>query len=669
MRNLKILIFSLFITFMFNLTVFAAPYINLTLSYGGKIHTYNAEEVYLFVNSEKINDLTMPPIILNGYTLVPIREIFEPLGASVEWIKDTEEIEIIYKNNNLKIKVGNKNTILNNNNFEMLIEPKLINSKTMIPVRFVSEALGLNVEWKGDTREINISEKIVIESNLNGNLESIKMPDSDERTFEIYADKKIEKYEVNKIEDNLIALDIYNFNNKIKDSTLQSVTDVVSNVNIEQKEGDVTRFTFKTLKDLNHNVFLSEDGKTIFVNFGGSQIKKIELINENETSDILKIYFEYIPDLSIEKIDNKIIIKLKNSSIINLSENIQEGNYVSSVRYTQNNEENTTQNIDIELEINKDVNFKKEVNNNILIIKIGENLPAEDKPNISLDRQFIIDKKDEIKVDLTSILHNDDYLNKAYTLKFGQDISNLISIGEYKINNELVDKIIVENIEDKTELIIKSNNIIAVDITEDNSKIYINILRPKEKYKNIIVIDPGHGGKDPGTIGNGLVEKEITLDISLKLLKLFENDKDIKLYFTRTSDVYPTFDDRTNMANEVGDMFISIHINAADKNPKASGSEVYYLNPNTSDTGLNSKAIADILQSKLISLGTKDRGVRKSNFKVLRDSNIPSVLCEIAFVTNDEDAKKLSSESFRQDVARVLYEGCKELMLNYSSKK
>lgn len=688
MDKIKKITLSLFFIIIYSQNVFSAPYVNLRITYDGKTHSYNKEKVYLHINSEKVENLPMEPIILNNYTLVPAREVFERIGASVLWNEHKEEVKIIYNDMNVLIKINDKNAFVNNKLFKMPIDAKIINGKTMIPVRFVSEAIGFLVEWNNITRVINISEiildKIVnIESTTestnnittfhenNKNLisiEKITMPDSDQKTFSISANKQIERFEKVILGDNLVAIDIYNSKNNIKGNKFESVSENVFNVYIENKENNVTRFIFKTKNDVfNHN-FLSNDKKTIFVNFGGNDIKSIELYNDGDI-DVLKIRGEFAPNVEIIKreTENKLVINIKNSSITEFNENINKGKYVSNIKYSKEHDYNFS----IIIDLIQDAHFTSNVEGQYTIIKIGKVNNDKINPITSIqNKQFIIEKNNNLNIDIKNIKHEDDYLNKKYILTFERDISSLILPGEYSIDNEFVEGIIVKNVNGVTQVIINCKKITAVNITEDSSKIYINTISPKEKYKNIIVIDPGHGGSDPGTSGNGLIEKHINLDITIRLLKLFENNNDIKVYSTRLTDIYPNFNDRTNMANEVGDIFISIHQNSADKNPNPNGTEVFYLNSNTSDRGITSKEMAKIFQYNLVkSLNTLDRKIKTSNLIVLRNSKIPAILCEVGFISNQIEASKLATESYRQLVAQTLYNSCIEVLEKYPSNR
>lgn len=205
-----------------------------------------------------------------------------------------------------------------------------------------------------------------------------------------------------------------------------------------------------------------------------------------------------------------------------------------------------------------------------------------------------------------------------------------------------------------------------------------------------IVIDPGHGGEDPGAIGpGGIPEKEITLDIALKLKSLLEQNSDLKVVLTRDKDVYVPLEVRTAIANsERADLFISIHANST-RNRNVSGFEVYTLNftkdPHAieiaaSENSVSSKTIGELesLIKKII-LNTKKEesvnlakfiesnftkvtnvkslGVKEAPFYVLIGAEMPSVLIEVGFLSNINDRKRLCSESFRENVAHGLFNG------------
>jgi N-acetylmuramoyl-L-alanine amidase len=210
-----------------------------------------------------------------------------------------------------------------------------------------------------------------------------------------------------------------------------------------------------------------------------------------------------------------------------------------------------------------------------------------------------------------------------------------------------------------------------------------------------IVVDAGHGGHDTGTIGpNGLQEKDLVLDVALKLGKLLENKLGAEVVYTRDDDTFIPLETRTAIANkEQADLFISIHANSSD-DPTARGVETYYLNFTSRADALEVAArenavseqsihelqdlvkkialkekigesrefASDVQHSLYAGLSAKspslrNRGVKKAPFVVLIGANMPSILAEISFVSNPDDARKLKTNDYRQRIADSLYKG------------
>jgi N-acetylmuramoyl-L-alanine amidase len=210
-----------------------------------------------------------------------------------------------------------------------------------------------------------------------------------------------------------------------------------------------------------------------------------------------------------------------------------------------------------------------------------------------------------------------------------------------------------------------------------------------------IVVDAGHGGHDTGTIGpNGLMEKELVLDVALRLGRLLETRLGADVIFTRDDDTFIPLETRTAIANEKqADLFISIHANSSH-DPSARGVETYYLNftsnPDALEVAARENAVSeksifelqdlvkkitlkekieesrelatDVQQSLYSGLATRhmtlrDRGVKKAPFVVLIGANMPSILAEISFVSNPTDAAKLEASGYREKIAESLYKG------------
>lgn len=162
-----------------------------------------------------------------------------------------------------------------------------------------------------------------------------------------------------------------------------------------------------------------------------------------------------------------------------------------------------------------------------------------------------------------------------------------------------------------------------------------------------VCLDYGHGGKDPGAVGNDLQEKDIVLQIGTKVTQILERHN-VKVTLTRTTDVFVELNERANIANRAkADMFVSLHCNSF-ANPQAQGVEVYAY-PNSAEGKLLSKNILDsIVGDKLY---TKNRGVKTNSFAVLRRTKMPACLVEYGFISNIEDVEILVTKQDELAVA------------------
>jgi N-acetylmuramoyl-L-alanine amidase len=168
----------------------------------------------------------------------------------------------------------------------------------------------------------------------------------------------------------------------------------------------------------------------------------------------------------------------------------------------------------------------------------------------------------------------------------------------------------------------------------------------------VVMIDPGHGGKDSGAVGiGGLQEKNIILPISQKLGRILQQNG-VQVILTRDSDYFVSLQGRVDLAKRANaDVFVSIHTNSAGlERPDVSGLETYYY-----DSGLG---LARIVHSSILrSVNVRDRGVRRARFYVLRKSSMPSILIEAGYMTGREDIAKLKNSQYQEQMAEAIARG------------
>lgn len=245
-----------------------------------------------------------------------------------------------------------------------------------------------------------------------------------------------------------------------------------------------------------------------------------------------------------------------------------------------------------------------------------------------------------------------------------------------------------------------------VDVKRSPGKIVMSISDRKRRMIKTVVIDPGHGGKDPGAVGyKGLKEKDVALDIGKKLARILK-EKGYNVIMTRTTDEFIPLSERTKIADKArADLFVSIHCNAAPL-AKKNGTETYFLsaaktdwaraveakenssvrfektaeNPKPSinyilwDMAQNeflkesSELAIEIQESLCKQIKRKNRGVSQANFYVLRLNYMPAVLVETAFISNHREGKLLSSSRFRQKVAKGVANGIDAFAKKYAQR-
>jgi N-acetylmuramoyl-L-alanine amidase len=291
---------------------------------------------------------------------------------------------------------------------------------------------------------------------------------------------------------------------------------------------------------------------------------------------------------------------------------------------------------------------------------------------------------------------------------------------EFVINGSLVSKIRIGQFDNETVRIVfdlvNPGYEFKIISLEDPYRLVIDVYSDKQSkeqksndtkvtLKRKIVIDPGHGGKDPGAIGiKGLKEKDVVLDIALKVKDILKSDPQYEIILTRDKDIFIPLNERTEIANKANaDLFISIHANASPK-VYANGVETYLLNWTDDEEAIRVAARENAISIKKMkklkgelgfmlaslereakrddsvrlagyvhnaissslqkSFSRHDNGVKQALFYVLVGAQMPSCLLEVSYISNPQEEKLLSEDSYRMQIAESIAEGIK----NYFNK-
>ena len=270
----------------FNSTITQAA--SYTLYYDGQQHEYTGSSYKLIIDDEYI-ETSVEPLIFNDYTLVPVRDVFETIGASVNYISLKQEIYVNYNNTHIKLAIGDNTAYINSKSLLIPggITPMLISvdggdAKTMVPLRFISENLGFTVDFDGDKGLIGISTKTAV---VNTNIIDFQFREYDELTtkIEVYSDKPITSMTSPKQTDsNVLYFDIDNCSYSLPNSNL------IDTIPIKQlrfgSSDNKTRIAIDTNNMKSYKVNLSKDKMAILISVTASSPET----DENGKEDYIK---------------------------------------------------------------------------------------------------------------------------------------------------------------------------------------------------------------------------------------------------------------------------------------------------------------------------------------------------------------------------------------------
>ncbi len=577
--------------------------------------TMALDRVSVNLNEKKL-EADVPGVNYKGNTLTPVRALAEKLGAEVKWDESnkvatikTSDKTIELKQNSFTAKVDGKEVeIPNKAAIESITTPGSDGGRTMAPLRFISEALGADVKWVKETNTANITSK-------NNEVEKPVKPEEDKKPVIPVIEEKPE-IKLNRIK-SIIAKDVDG--SKIPEIHIEAESEI--------KYKDVTSNSKTLVIDIADSLI---DEKAITENCNAIEQITAKQITNNKNEKTVRITIqlnEKLDDLEYEIKKDKKNLKIK---IINKLAGIEmqtiDGREAIVIRNVYTSKTNS-------FSLSNPNRLVVDVRNTNLN-NIGSQVSTDIVKELRLGQYTGHEYDPTEKVARVVLDISENYENPSYTTE--ERGNDLIIFVEGTKKAPVVEKPKPEVVEPpKSEVVIPPS--------------YDNNTTTKQK---VIVIDAGHGGSDPGAVSNGLREKDLTLSVALKTRDKLEA-LGYKVIMTRATDSFPSLGDRYKLANaQSADAFISIHINAATAG--ASGIETFY----TPKSGQDRAGFAKSIQDELInSLGAKNRGVKTANFAVIKNTNMVSILTELGFITNVNEAKQLSTDSYQEKAAAAIANG------------
>ena len=630
-----------------------------------------------------------PGVIVNSRTLVPVSAILKELGVAYEWKAQTEEVLFAYNGKNIVLKIDSPYAMVNGVKTLLpdSVPPKIMTYKsttgelvgrTYVPLAFISEMLGLDRSWIAETRTVAINKKAQSLTDAYINIYSYYP----EIRFKVTGEVDATTYAIDGADVGGQDKTVIDFQNTIlmppKNAVIQNGIWVytikdqiygIDKIEIAQTSTNPnnTRVTIYQNERRGNKIYYDAAKKEMVVQLVNT-VSDVS-VEKIFSSDTVVLKSREIPNYNADIKDNQIIVDIIGSELL-----INNGNYqslpvnqgkIKSISYTQLDTKQfggdmysamdlvTRMTVELTEKVTYDDFYVEHIDGN-LYVYVSEN-PIN---NFNYVKQN--NESGRLEINLFSAAEtgiNYDATTRKLSLRIPKDKTDL-GLFNQTINDNIVDSFIVTDIgaEYLVDVILAENTSYTKGTSATAVLIQFTnkVIQDSEHKETLIVIDAGHGGKDPGAVGTKTQEKILTLKAATLLQSELEK-LGFKVYMTRSTDEYVGLYDRAAMANDLdATLFVSIHINAFT-NASVSGIEVLYGN----DSMSSDKGLAQSIQKKLVgALGAVDRGVdSRPRLVVLKETQMTSVLCELGFITNAAEQDKLMSESYLKKAAKAMADG------------
>ncbi len=697
---------------------------SLKLSYDNKATTYSGVHGKVSFDGKDINVKNMPTLIFGNTAMIQAYRVFSNnLGVKYRYYPGSGKLIFTQGDITLKMELGSSIVEINGQRADCGTAPQLVKNletgveTVMVPAMFVSKALGYDYAWNTNTKtsEISTSSLVGVRPNLiissgsssgmfeeieyfNWTLEESLVTEVEKAKAALNSNKNLVLNEGSN--SNLMTLtEVYNnstetlnlqFSGKLDSvsathegnqviialkntfATAQSFTsnyEIIERVSVEYDYENLETNVIVTLRDESANFSLtpSADSLSLSVEFFPNYITKV-------FAGISQEGYQYVSFDALSNLHPKITEDANNLYLQfdNTRNGVGEKIYTADLL-----DEDSIDNVMFE---------SPSINSSILIIEKPTSESTYGLHEDGTTLTLFIDKEEKIPVindtpiqiylpegiEAKDIKDEDRYYNKQIILTLPGDHRAFYTTNPIINSYSNVANVKVSYANQKTVITVTTNKIQGYQYTIEDGILTLTVDAPSKIYDKIVILDAGHGGKDPGAVNGSTREKVINFNVLNVYAKDYFANSGIKVYYTRVDDTLIALKDRANFASEVeADLFISLHCNAAS-NTAARGTSVYYSSTNKAKTksGLTSKILASRLVNSLSSnLGTKNLGIIDKGFVVVRDNTVPAVLIELAFLTNPGDKANLITTSFQKNAAKTIYETVVDIFDDYPTNR
>lgn len=568
-------------------------------------------------------DMEVPPVIVEGRTLVAVRFIGEAVGGQVEWDPERRAVTVSTGKDTVILTIGRREALVNDEPVAMEVPALLVANRTMVPLRFIAEALDCTVEWDDATRTANI---LRWPSAVTG------------MTYETDAGSSRVRLSLSapllsvtpRTEGKSVHLDLYPAE-VTAGQTERLVYDGLAQAIRLSNNGRTTTLTADLWAVPPYRYTVSPDGRELILEFA-PLVQRVQFHEEGRSPQVtIATTGEVAYTVQEDKTGHRLILDLAEAvaaADIPAVQEINDGG-VRTIRTTATRDGGTR----VVLELSRELHYD--------IVSTSLGLEIRFLPQL-------LDVKTERHDDRTRLVLQGDLPMDAHVTV--RDKQLLIEIpqgrsamgsGVVAVDDPLVKQVRIQEGDnpDTTQITVDLAYYISHELVSSGGKQVVVDLINSPLYGKRVWVDAGHGripggSDDPGAIGTtyGTKEKVVNLEVALALQRQLEEAGAI-VYMTRTGDQGIDFRERPAQVNAVNppiDLFISIHHNS-NTAPSVRGTETYYWTE-------QSWALAQYVHKAMVAqLGLPNRGVRRYDFWVVKETLAPSILVELGYLSNPDD--------------------------------
>lgn len=703
-----------------------------TFIYSGKSYDVKNKKVIFSIEDIELNTAKLPGVYVGKTLMGPVKSLFlsDSMEGSFSLSKSKKTATISFGDNNLILTLGSKNAELNGAQVKLEKAPDFIKlnfsnkNEVYIPMESICELFDIDIETSGNVSTLSLPdddedvEDVGDDENSKPAPEPTPEPSKEaEQPLQPFVANKLPFSWKSKVSPSTAFNAVQSLNGK-NTSAGSSIADIVNLSGNQADNFDTYTITstegFSGIKGnmANNQLTVSLDN----VSSNGSQsytsnIRTVNYINTtyNAASNSTNISFGLADgvvgyEMSLSKDGKSLNVKIYKNTITEIKGSYNKGVYtftftgLAPLSINDNGSSDSNQNLAIpniidtigsgsyvdntgsalslfsyfsngvagaSLSVNKTsrLTYYTSQSGNTLTITFSQ---ASTPANV-VGATIALPSG----LDTSEIEDEDNYFSGNFTITLPGDLRSHFNSKPIKYDANKVSNVNISlNDSGDTVLTFYTTKLYAYRLTVSKSQIKVAIDRAKNLYSKVVVIDPGHGGHDDGTTSQNKIykEKNVVLSIGYTYFRNYLNDEDLKVYWTRKGDTYPTLYERAAFPKKVdADIFISVHMNSFPKaTPK--GTEVFYSTRNNilQPNGLSSYTMASMFLKNITStFSTFNRGVKTAAYVVTNMNTVPAVLLEYGFLSNEDDLAKFSKLENQDKAAEVLYDTIEEIFDNY----